>query len=437
MVRPARLNDHALLSARRLREAILQQLAVAAPLLAAGCSPSPPATTDEGGVTTNPGSNDGSGDSPDGEVSSEVDSESGPMEETGALDESESGVKMDMFHVTDAQQLPQCWMSYVTEEEVVAAHPDCTLGPFDPNLYVQFFEVCVELPADGDCAAICPPGMLCLGMESCYWSQWYEVCGPYQTVDGCCLIVAGEELPPVGRPFVIAGVARLAQQDDVPDEHVAAYWLEVARGEHASIAAFARFVAILQRHGAPARLLAEAIAAASDEARQAEQTLALASRFAGRELELGALAVDGALRDTEDLAAAVRAAVLEGCIDETLAAHEAACLAALAEDPQVVRVLERIASDEARHAALAWKFVAWVLDRRPDLRGLVAEAFVVLPMHDSHASHESDALALGCPSPRLRARWRGVGLRELVGPCAARLLEASRTELSVSRQSSC
>jgi hypothetical protein len=165
--------------------------------------------------------------------------------------------------------------------------------------------------------------------------------------------------------------------------------------------------------------------------------LALASRFAGRELDLGALAIDGALRDTEDLAAAVRAAVLEGCIDETLAAHEAACLATLAEDPQVVRVLERIASDEARHAALAWKFVAWVLERRPDLRGLVAEAFVVVPKHDSHASHESDALALGCPSPGLRARWRRVGLRELVGPCAARLLEASRTEVPVSGQSSC
>lgn len=374
-------------------------------------------------MTTNPGSNDGNTDSLDGEVSSEVDSGS-MSEESGFMDESESegGLKLDLSPLSDIPPPAECWATYLLEEEVVAMHPDCALGPFDPSLYIEYVEICVTPPPDGDCAAICPPDMLCMGMDSCFWGSSYGMCGPYQTDDGCCLIVASEPLPPEGRPFVIAGETRLAHVDAAPGDRVAAHWLEVARGEHASIAAFARFVAILQRHGAPARLLAEALAAAGDEARHAEQTLALASRFAGRDLEFGALEIDDALSDTDDLAAAVRAAVLEGCIDETLAAHEAACLAAVAEDPQVVSVLEQIAIDEARHAALAWAFVEWVLVQRPELRSVVVDALASAASQRVGESYEGDALALGCPSTRLRAHWRRLGLRELVGPCAARLL---------------
>jgi hypothetical protein len=263
--------------------------------------------------------------------------------------------------------------------------------------------------------------MLCEDMAECHGWAWDGMCGPYETEDSCCLILAAGEMGVPGRPFVVAGSTRLASVADAPGDWVAANWLEAARGEHASIAAFARFVAILQRHGAPARLVAEALAAAADEARHAEQTLALASHFAGRELELGPLQVDDALHDTDDLAAALRATVLEGCINETLSAHEAACLAVHAEHPEVASVLEQIAIDEGRHAALAWKFVAWVLDRRPELRSVVTEAFASVGMPQLQEHHEGDALALGCPSAGLRARWRRVGMRELVEPCAAQL----------------
>jgi hypothetical protein len=421
MVPPVHSDEHALVAARRLCGAILHQLGVTAPLLGAACSPTPP-TGDEGGVTTNPGSNDGHADSPDGEVGSDVDD--GPMEDESE-DESESGFKLDVSPVSDVPPPPQCWGMWLTEEEALAAYPDCTLGPFDPNLYAQYLDLCVEHPPDGSCADICPPGELCFGMEACYWGSLYGICGPYETADGCCLLIAGEQPPPVGRPFVIAGTPRLAQLDGVSCDRVTAHWVEVARGEHASIAAFARFVAILQRHGAPARLIAEALAAAADEVRHAEQALALASSFAGRELTFGPLAVDDASPgDTDDLADALRAAVIEGCIDETLAAHEAACLAAHAEHPEVAKVLEQIAIDEARHAALAWKFVAWVIGERPQLRSIVSEAVAGVAMPElPELSEPDDALGLGCPSARLRARWRGIGLRELIEPCASNLLE--------------
>lgn len=441
MVRPAHLEDHALVAARRLRQTILASLAVASPLLmlAAGCSPAPP-SGEEGGVTTNPGSNDGNADSLDADVDSgssmsSMSSESGLMDESGSTDEeSESGMKLDLEYKYDIPPPAECWVAYLTEAEVVAAHPDCALGPFDPNNYTQFYEVCVTHPADGDCSDICPPDMMCEGMGDCYWWGNFGMCGPYETEEACCLIVAGEQPPPEGRPFVIAGEARLAWVDAAPRDRVTAHWLEVARGEHASIAAFARFVAVLQRHGAPARLVADALAAAGDEARHAEQTLALAKRFGGQALEFGPLEIDDALDDVDDLAAALRAAVREGCIDETLAAHEAACLAAMAKDVEVAAVLEQIASDEARHAALAWRFVAWVLERRPELRSVVIEVFasVAAPRvveSDELEPHDVDALALGCPPARLRATWRRLGLREMVLPCAAQLLGDSNHEV--------
>lgn len=388
--------DHASITARRLRRAILCQLA--SPLvLAVGCTPTPP-TNDEGGVTTNPGSGDG-------------DSDSGPMEEgesveeTGPLDdEGDEGVRFDVS-LLDIPPPLECTMDWwLTEEEIAEMYPDCELGPFDPDLYFDYFHLCVG-PIDGDCSDICPPDMLCEKMELCYWGAVYDMCGPYKADDGsCCLMIAGETPPPVGRPFVVGGQLRLASVEGGPGDRVAVRWLEMARGEHASVAAFARFVAVLQRFAAPARLVGEALRAAADEVRHAQQMLALAAKVCGRELQLGPLVVADAMRETDDLAAALRAAVLEGCVDETLSAHEAACEAEGVEDPQVASVLRQIAEDEARHAALAWRFVAWVLERRPELRSVVVEAF------------ESAAAS--------RSELRRVGMREIVEPCAARLLAA-------------
>src|SRR5690606_24444307 len=135
--------------------------------------------------------------------------------------------------------------------------------------------------------------------------------------DECCVLIATEQPPPVGRPFVVAGHPRLAAAPKL-QASLAGHWLDAARGEHASIAAFARFVATLLRFAAPARLVADALAAARDEANHTRDALALASRFAGRPLALGGIAIADALLDGDDLARAVVDAVREGCIAETL-----------------------------------------------------------------------------------------------------------------------
>jgi hypothetical protein len=52
-------------------------------------------------------------------------------------------------------------------------------------------------------------------------------------------------------------------------------------------------------------------------------------------------------------------------VNETLAAVEAALLAQKATDPLLKETFEVIASDEARHAGLAWKTVRWLVAQDP------------------------------------------------------------------------
>ena len=398
--------------ARRLRRTILRQLGYAAPLLlpAIGCSSSP-AGEDEAGVTTN-----ASSDSPT----------DGTMSDAGESGDTGDGIKLDLAPKFDVPSSPpECWSeTYWDAMDIPAEFAGCRLGPFDPSIALIYQQYCVAKPAGGECADICVDGW-CEGMDDCVYTNPLQVCGVFEINGECCALVAAEQPPPVGRPFIVEGRARLAADHEPKLDALARHWLELARGEHASIAAFARFVATLQRFAAPARLLADALAAAHDEARHTRAALSLASRFAGRELELGPLEIAGAFTDTDDLAQAVHAAVVEGCIGETLAAHEAGCLAARASDPQVAEVLHRIAADEARHAALAWRFVAWALEAQPQLRSTIVAAFEAAGPPEVVALGSGPASGMrefGFPSPDERAAQRAIGLRELVSPCATGLL---------------
>ena len=75
------------------------------------------------------------------------------------------------------------------------------------------------------------------------------------------------------------------------------------------------------------------------------------------------------------MATIAAATVREGGIGETLAAYHAEIAASRAEDPVIRAALSTIADDEARHAALAWRSVAWVLERGgSEVRDAVIEA---------------------------------------------------------------
>ena len=148
---------------------------------------------------------------------------------------------------------------------------------------------------------------------------------------------------------------------------LAEHWRTVAALEHASVGSFARFTLQLLALGAPASLLRDTQLAAADEVRHAELAYGLASAYAGAPLGPGPLPLDGAM-PALDAIAVTRTLVEEACIGETLGAAEAAETAAGCHDPAVKAVLTEIAADEARHAALAWRSLRWLLDTFPSTR---------------------------------------------------------------------
>lgn len=197
----------------------------------------------------------------------------------------------------------------------------------------------------------------------------------------------------IGRPLLVDGMARTAASASRDDwsaaalrpqteglgpelrAALAAHWSDVAALEHASIGSFARFSLQLMALGAPSDLLADAQRAALDEIEHARIAYALASTYADGALGPGALAAAAAPIAT-DLAEVLVALVEEACVGETVGVAEAAYLASVIADPVLARVHHRIATDETRHAALAWRVLRWGLERADEAtRRLVRQAF--------------------------------------------------------------
>jgi hypothetical protein len=288
---------------------------------------------------------------------------------------------------------------------------------------------------------------LCEGADPYDYSFCVYQEGEIYEQDGqCCRLLEGFVDCCDGRPFIVGGELRTApvvrRADWMGDERpamtelgaaeraaLAAAWQADGSMEHASIASFARFVLHLLALGAPPSLVAAAQQAMADEVEHARSCFALAGAYAGYPVGPGPLAIDGALVGSISLREAAVAAVVEGCIGETLAAHQALAAAEVAKDPVVRRVLAGIAEDEARHAELAWRFVAWALGQGgADVREAVARAFAVAqPVareEDERAAPIAVAIwrAHGRLAPGELARVLERGYREIIAPCAGALL---------------
>jgi hypothetical protein len=162
----------------------------------------------------------------------------------------------------------------------------------------------------------------------------------------------------------ISGAALVAHLSPREREELAALWLEAALVEHASIATFAALALELLALGAPAELLSACQQAAHDEIEHARLCFGLASTYAGMPLGPGKLPLP-ATALSGDAAAVAYLSFTDGCIGEAFAAALARRAQRHATDPAVARVLARVATDEARHAALAWNIVAWCLKLDP------------------------------------------------------------------------
>ena len=134
-------------------------------------------------------------------------------------------------------------------------------------------------------------------------------------------------------------------------------WLEAA-----SVFAFSRLEEELCSMHAPEALVRRARSAARDEVRHARVVARLAARYGGAK---GRVRVRGSrqrARSRSRLAFA-RENAIEGCVREAFGALVATWQARRAPDPEIASAMQRIAADEARHAALAWAIARWVEPR--------------------------------------------------------------------------
>jgi hypothetical protein len=160
-----------------------------------------------------------------------------------------------------------------------------------------------------------------------------------------------------GRTASLEGAAGLTLEARA---RLANAWARDAALEHASVASFARFSLELLSVGAPSDLVEMAARAMIDETEHARLCYALASRFAGRMLGPDRIDLAGAATSAS-LSDIVYATVRDGCVGETIAAMIAEAALERTTDPEARRALEIIAADEARHAELAYRFVAFAV----------------------------------------------------------------------------
>ncbi len=254
------------------------------------------------------------------------------------------------------------------------------------------------------------------------------------------------ELCPGGRPLLVEGLPLVAglrsgsdwsaalpafELESMPAElgtAIAEAWLRDGLTEHASITSFVRARAELAAIGAPEVLLAACDRAAADEVEHARLCFALAERYGAGSLaprELPELAPRGG----GPIAVALSTFV-EGCVGETIAAACARRAASSTSNMVVRAVLERIADDESEHAALAWRTIAWLVEREgPRVLAAIAELADSIRAgsmrsDDPAEPAEPEAALLhaqGRLDRRELARVRAQVWRELIDPLLAQL----------------
>jgi len=220
----------------------------------------------------------------------------------------------------------------------------------------------------------CDPGLGRTG-EEC--DSWTECCSEICRRGQCWSApqprrCPGEPRKIMGRPFRVDGdtVSAPLTCQDTGDQRIEV-WKESAVGEHASVASFADLSLKLFTLGAPMDILEKAASAQLDEVRHANLMLGLI-RTANpdeKELKFGAVnlrKVNSSVFDTS-YEKIMLESLEDGCMNEGIAAGIAAEVAKVVKESHVKTVYETIATDEHRHAMLAWDIVEWVLSEKPEL----------------------------------------------------------------------
>jgi hypothetical protein len=204
-------------------------------------------------------------------------------------------------------------------------------------------------------------------------------------VEACCYpaeVTDGDSNCVIGRPYWDGGVQRQAPLlssaavATAVDAERAAAWALAGAGEHASVAAFARLSLELMSFGAPISLLRDVHQAALEEVEHAKLCWELARLFGGAEVTPGRFPFQTPPNANIGLAELAAAAVRDGCLAETMGAHVVSIAAQHAPEPAVRAALLSIAEEEARHAVLSFRIVAWAL--RVDRANVIASVQAAL-----------------------------------------------------------
>ncbi|MDC3961662.1 ferritin-like domain-containing protein [Polyangium jinanense] len=299
----------------------------------------------------------------------------------------------------------------------------------------------------------------CVGSGTCCYDLPGLGCQELAISAQCCYYVPIVFESCEGRPFVVDGEARtadpearadwllqsgqglaeppnLSNLDPATRRALADHFTRSGLYEHASIASFARFVLELLGAGAPASLVSAAQEALADEVRHAKLCFGLASAYAGAPVGPGTLPMpEVSIRRT--LADIALATVLEGAVNETLSALVAGEEALRATDPAVKATLVWIAEDEATHAELAWRTLAWALEAGgPEVARALEKAFsvAVCPEPEDLAAPGADPDKLadhGCLSAAEKRDVMRRAMADVILPAARTLLRAPRARRSV------
>lgn len=303
---------------------------------------------------------------------------------------------------------------------------ECALTTYDDGCSYQTYLTCREATdacrTDADCTDGKPCAADYVGTIECQSIDC--AIGRPLLVDG-----RGRTAAPAAREDWAAELDAAAPADEALAAELAAHWLRVGALEHASVASFARFTLQLLALGAPPELLMETQRAAADEIQHARLTYGLAAAY-GAHSGPGPLPLADLDLETERRAV-IRGLIEEACVGETLGAAEAAAAADCAEDASVAAVLRRIADDEARHAALAWKSLRWLVGEDSELHAFAAEVFATA----IEAARRAPGPALSAPAhgvlgPASRHAIHLAALREVVAPCVSALAGSAREALA-------
>lgn len=191
---------------------------------------------------------------------------------------------------------------------------------------------------------------------------------------------------------------------------VAEGWLEDARTEHASVAAFSRLSLDLLAISAPPALVLRTHEAAIDEVHHARIGYAIASAYAGQKLEPLSYGAAASLEPREvDLALVARESLLEGVVGEGACADLLRRGSTKVESHVLARHMARLAADEGRHAELAKDIVRFCVAKAgPSLMVSLVEAVSAASrsaLPESEGEAESDALA--AHGRFTKSEWRG------------------------------